>query len=70
MSELKAVSSEELGQSICKAFGLDPSKVTGMVVRIQPGKPASVEVIGLVEDIEAAQFAEQLTRYDLVSAQG
>ncbi|UTL92455.1 hypothetical protein [Pseudomonas fluorescens] len=70
MSELKAVSSEELGQSICKAFGLDPSKVTGMVVRIHPGKPASVEVTGLVEEPEAAQLTEQLIRYELVPAQG
>lgn len=68
MTELKTVSSEELGQSICKVLGLDPSKVTAMVVRIQPGKPASVEVTGLVEEPEAAKFAEQLTGYELVPA--
>ena len=69
MTQLKAVSSNELGQSICKVLGLDPSKVTGMVVRIEPGKPASVEVTGFVEQSEAARFAEQLTRYELVPAQ-
>lgn len=70
MTQLKAVSSEELGQSICKALGLDPSKITGMVVRIELGKAASIEVTGLVDEPEANQFAEQLTRYELVSAQG
>lgn len=70
MSDLKISAGHELGQVVCKALGLDASKITSMSIHIEPNKPAVVEIAQLIEQGQGEQFGNDLARYRLVPIEG
>ena len=54
MTEEGAVGSNEqgtdLGNRLCKAWGLDPTLVTRLTIDIRPGEPNKVTIIRLADD--------------------
>jgi hypothetical protein len=69
MTDRRLVLGDELGTLFCQALGLDASEITAMTVRIEPDKPALVEVTRSVYEAEAQEMAEHLTRYNLIPSE-
>lgn len=60
------ITSQALGQRICKALDIDPSKVRRLTIDCDRSRAASVLISYIVDDNEADAIAEALTDYQLV----
>lgn len=56
---------QELGQTVCQALGLDPSKIVSITIRMEANTAACVEVVRTINRAEGEQITGAMELYGL-----